>query len=203
VKPSGKHKVVEPNVETLTVELGDRSYAIVIGSLVLDELGARLASELGTGSAAVLTNPTVGGLYLAPVESSLRRAGFEVVHVEIPDGEEYKSLDSLARIYDRLLAAAGLVLLNHLDHVGGRVGIEPVIESVEDGLRPGNHFRVFAGERPAERRLRGRSRLAEELDGAFADAEVFDAQIQDRLLDVRGRRFGGGAVFLPGQEERH
>lgn len=105
MKPSGRHNVVEPNVETLTVELGDRSYPIVIGSLVLDELGTRVANELGAGAAAVLTNPTVGGLYLAPVESSLRRAGFEVVHVEIPDGEEHKSLDSLARIYDRLLAA--------------------------------------------------------------------------------------------------
>jgi len=103
--PSGRRNVGQPNVDLLTVELGDRAYPIVIGAEVLDDLGRRMAGHLRTGSAAVITNPTVGGLYLARVESALRTADFDVTTVEIPDGEEHKSLESLARIYDRLLAA--------------------------------------------------------------------------------------------------
>lgn len=95
----------QPDIDLLTVELGDRAYPIIIGGHVLDELGLRMARHLATGAGAVITNPTVGALYLARVEASLRAAGFDVTTVEIPDGEEHKSLQSLAHIYDRLLAA--------------------------------------------------------------------------------------------------
>ena len=91
--------------DTVTVELGDRSYPIVIGSGLLEEIGPRLAALLGAGAIAIVTNPTVGELYLERVESSLRRAGYHVSVVEIPDGEEHKNLASLALIYDRLLEA--------------------------------------------------------------------------------------------------
>jgi 3-dehydroquinate synthase len=89
--------------DMVTVDLGERSYPIVIGSGVLDEIGPRLAALLGTGAVAVVTNPTVGELYLERVEASLRHVGNHVTVVEIPDGEEYKNLASLALIYDRLL----------------------------------------------------------------------------------------------------
>ncbi|MFN8625443.1 MAG: 3-dehydroquinate synthase [Candidatus Binatia bacterium] len=104
MKSSGKQRAGARQTDVLTVDLGARAYPIVIGGHVLDELGPRMAERLGTGSAAVITNPTVGGLYLERVESSLRAAGFAVTTVDIPDGEEHKSLESLARIYDRLLA---------------------------------------------------------------------------------------------------
>lgn len=91
--------------ETVTVDLAERSYPIVIGSGVLDEIGPRLAALLGTGIVAVVTNSTVGQLYLERVEASLRHAGHRVAVVEIPDGEEHKNLSWLAFIYDRLVAA--------------------------------------------------------------------------------------------------
>lgn len=94
-----------PPTDTVTVELGDRSYAIVIGSGLLEEIGPRLAALLGAGAIAIVTNPTVGVLYLERVETSLRHVGYHVTVVEIPDGEEYKNLASLALIYDRLLEA--------------------------------------------------------------------------------------------------
>ena len=92
-----------PPTDTVTVELGDRSYPIIIGSGSLKEAGPRLTATLGTGAAAIVTNPTVAELYLERVETSLRHAGYRVTVVEIPDGEEYKNLASLALIYDRLL----------------------------------------------------------------------------------------------------
>jgi 3-dehydroquinate synthase len=94
-----------PPADTVTVDLGDRSYPIVIGSGLLDEVGARLAAKLGTGAAAIVTNPTVGKLYRERVEASLRHVGYHLMAIEIPDGEEHKNLASLALIYDHLLEA--------------------------------------------------------------------------------------------------
>ncbi len=92
-------------VETVTVELGDRTYSIVIGSRLLEEVGPRLADLVANRRAAVISNPTVGKLYLSRVVTSLQRAGFHAATIEIPDGEEHKNLAWLAFIYDRLLAA--------------------------------------------------------------------------------------------------
>ena len=90
---------------TVTVDLGDRSYPILIGSGVRAEIGPCLAAVTTTRRAAVVTNTTVGRLYLDGVVASLNAAGFEVVTVAIPDGETHKNLASLATIYDALLGA--------------------------------------------------------------------------------------------------
>ncbi|MFI5394751.1 MAG: 3-dehydroquinate synthase [Candidatus Binatia bacterium] len=105
VSRNAARRLADSRTETVTVELGDRSYPVIIGSHVVEELGARLATQFGGGPVAVVTNPTVGNLYLSRIETSLRQAGFDVVNVEIPDGEEHKNLTWLAFIYDRLLAA--------------------------------------------------------------------------------------------------
>ncbi len=92
-------------VDTVTVELGERSYPIVIGTGVLDEVGPRLGAVLSSRQAAVISNPTVGKLYSNRVVGSLHAAGFRTTSVEIPDGEEHKNLAWLTFIYDRLLDA--------------------------------------------------------------------------------------------------
>jgi 3-dehydroquinate synthase len=90
--------------ETVTVELGDRSYPIQIGSGLLADIGTRLAT-LRYGSAAVITNPTVSKLYLDTVLNALHQAAIRTTVIEIPDGEEHKNLAWLAFIYDRLVEA--------------------------------------------------------------------------------------------------
>jgi 3-dehydroquinate synthase len=92
-------------VETVTVELGDRSYPIIIGNRLLPGIGARLAALFTTDRATLVTNHTVGELYAARVMASLQEAGFRTTVIEIPDGEEHKNLAWLAFIYDRLLDA--------------------------------------------------------------------------------------------------
>ena len=94
-----------PQVDTVTVELGDRSYPIVIGTRILDEVGPRLGALLSSRQVAVITNPTVGKLHLNRVVTSLQGAEFRSASIEIPDGEEHKNLAWLAFIYDRLLDA--------------------------------------------------------------------------------------------------
>lgn len=85
---------------TVHVDLGDKSYPIHIGENILPELGGYV-KKLGVGrKIMVVTNPTVRVLYSQVVHDSLARAGFDVVTGEIPDGEEYKSLDSARILYD-------------------------------------------------------------------------------------------------------
>ncbi len=91
--------------QTVTVRLGDRAYPIYIGSGSLRELGSRLKAVKAGGKAAVVTNETVGRLYLQAVEGSLCQAGFVPVALRLPDGEEHKNLAWLSFIYDRLISA--------------------------------------------------------------------------------------------------
>jgi 3-dehydroquinate synthase len=91
-------------MEILNVNLGNRSYPIYVGAGILDSLGQRLRESGLTGKVAVVTNPTVAQLYLDAVHGSLDHAGFEVVPILVPDGEEHKIFKSLTTIYDRLIA---------------------------------------------------------------------------------------------------
>ncbi len=91
-------------METLTVNLGDRSYPIQIGENILSRAGEFLQQAHLRGKVAVVTNPTVAQLYLDSVHDGLARSGFEVTPVLVPDGEEHKNLNSLATIYDGLIS---------------------------------------------------------------------------------------------------
>lgn len=93
------------SAEEVMVDLGPRSYPVVIGSGVLAEVGARLAGLGFGGGCALVTSERVGALYREPVLASLRAAGFRPTEVEIPDGEEHKNLAWAAVVYDRLLEA--------------------------------------------------------------------------------------------------
>jgi 3-dehydroquinate synthase len=51
----------------------------------------------------VITNPTVRALYGDTAQKSLETAGFSVFRIEIPDGEEYKTLDTVKDLYGKAL----------------------------------------------------------------------------------------------------
>jgi 3-dehydroquinate synthase len=107
-------------VEEVTVDLGPRSYQILVGGALLQLAGPRLAALGYRGRCGLVTSVRVGGLYRAPVEASLRAAGFEPEVIELPDGEEHKTLETLARLYDRLLDA-GIERRSPLVALGGGV----------------------------------------------------------------------------------
>ena len=92
----------QDTVETLNVDLGERSYPIFIGPGLLKETD-RLRSHLGQGQAVIITNDTVAPLYLDQVKQTLGDSyGWEII---LPDGETYKTLGTVSQIYDRLLRA--------------------------------------------------------------------------------------------------
>ncbi|HET7558368.1 MAG TPA: 3-dehydroquinate synthase [Limnochordia bacterium] len=92
-------------VPDVRVQLGERSYAVVIGPGALASLGSRMQG-LGLGRRALLvSNPTVAPLHAPALKQSLAAAGFVVHEILLPDGEAHKSLASVSRLYDAALAA--------------------------------------------------------------------------------------------------
>ena len=98
----------------LPVSYPGGQYAIHIGPGLLARLGALVCEAVTSTRIAVVTNETVAPLYLAPVTESLRRAGLSPFSCTIPDGEQHKTLDSLAALYAQFvrgdLDRSGIVL---------------------------------------------------------------------------------------------
>lgn len=89
-------------VKTFRVELGERSYPILIGEHLLSN-DALLAKHISAKRLVIVTNTTVAPLYLEQLSQSLAKQGKQVSSVILPDGEEYKNWDSLNLIFDHLL----------------------------------------------------------------------------------------------------
>lgn len=86
------------------VKLGDNSYTVHIGESLLAEAGS-IISKLGfTDKAVIITNPDVGKLYAAHLQKSLKSAGFNTAVLTVPEGEEFKTLDTAGRLYLEMAA---------------------------------------------------------------------------------------------------
>ncbi len=92
-------------MNTLNVDLGPRSYPIYIGRGLIgrEEI---VAPFVKGRQVMIVTNETVAPLYLDKVAQAFKQ--FTVKQVILPDGEQYKTLDVLNKIFDALLA-------NHFD----------------------------------------------------------------------------------------
>ena len=88
-------------MDTLTVDLGDRSYPIYIASNLLSQLSS-LVPVLNGRQLMVVTNTTISPLYLDKVVQLLS-VHCDVDTIILPDGEQFKNLDTLNRIFTALL----------------------------------------------------------------------------------------------------
>ncbi|MEZ5810412.1 MAG: 3-dehydroquinate synthase [Rhizobiaceae bacterium] len=87
------------------VELGERTYDILIGPGLVDDAGKAIAGRLPGIRAAIVTDETVGAIYLERLQASLADAGIETVPVTLPAGERTKSFDALQVVVNDVLAA--------------------------------------------------------------------------------------------------
>ncbi len=88
----------------LEVDLGARSYPIHIGEGLIDR--DDLFREHVTGrTAAIVTNETVAPLLAQRLSATLERAGAACLSIVLPDGEAFKTWETLNLIFDALLAA--------------------------------------------------------------------------------------------------
>ena len=86
----------------LYVELGDRRYPITIGADLLNDFEA-LSAVIRTQQVVVVTNETIAPLYLERL-SALLSVKQKVTSIVLPDGEQFKTLETLTLIFDRVLA---------------------------------------------------------------------------------------------------
>ena len=86
---------------TLQVSLAERSYPILIGDALLADV-ALLGRHLAAKDLLLVSNTTVAPLYAERVRASL--GDRRIVDVRLPDGEQYKTMEYLARVLDVLVA---------------------------------------------------------------------------------------------------
>lgn len=88
--------------DTLTVDLGDRSYPIVIGTGLLGG-GFDLSAYVTGGDCLVVSNTTVAPLYSDALLADL--GGKQISRIDLPDGEAHKTVDTMQSILDALVAS--------------------------------------------------------------------------------------------------
>ncbi|MGE5546708.1 MAG: 3-dehydroquinate synthase [Solirubrobacterales bacterium] len=92
-------------MDRLTVELGERSYDIHIGSGLIDGAGAAMEPLMRSKRAFIVTDDVVAPLYLARVQASLDKAGIAHVNTILPNGEHTKDFPHLEALLDAMLDA--------------------------------------------------------------------------------------------------
>ncbi|MFL6602827.1 MAG: 3-dehydroquinate synthase [Steroidobacteraceae bacterium] len=88
-------------MNTLKVELGDRSYPILIGEGLLRQ-PELVRQHVAARDILIVSNTTVAPLYMVSLAASLGAA--RVVEAILPDGEAHKTLATVSRILDVLVA---------------------------------------------------------------------------------------------------
>ena len=100
----------------MRIDLGERGYDIHIGEGLLGKAGELIARASKGKSAAIVTNRRVGDLYAGRLLESLKSAGITGSVITIPTGERYKTLRTVAYVYEKLLD-------QRLDRAGMVIGL--------------------------------------------------------------------------------
>jgi 3-dehydroquinate synthase len=93
------------NAEKLRVELGARSYDIVVGPALLREAGPLTKGYVPRPPALIVTDETVAKLHLPTLQASLAAGGIESKPIVLPPGEETKNFAHLQDLLNAILDA--------------------------------------------------------------------------------------------------
>ncbi len=107
-------------MNSIQVDLGQRSYNVQIGSGLLDEVGALIRPLFAGEKVMVVTDDKVGPLYVKRVIDSLKSCDLQTYSYMSPEGEIHKSLHSVERLY-RLLHQMQLTRQDLIISLGGGV----------------------------------------------------------------------------------
>jgi len=87
-------------MKELNLNLGEKSYPIYIGENLLAQADY-LTKHISGNQVMIVSNTTVAPLYIDKVKDLL--IDFEVSEIILPDGEQYKNLDTVNQIFTSLL----------------------------------------------------------------------------------------------------
>lgn len=94
----------EQGVKTVRVQLGKRSYDVLIGEGLLDQCHQTFEQYGIQKRIFLISNPTVFQLFGKNLLQRLSENGFQVTEIFIPDGETHKNLRTVEKIYAELIA---------------------------------------------------------------------------------------------------
>jgi 3-dehydroquinate synthase len=83
----------------ISVELGERSYPVIVMPGLLGEVPERLAGITPARRLLLASHPRLLDLYGSALADGLRAAGYDVSVAAVPAGERSKSLAMAARLY--------------------------------------------------------------------------------------------------------
>ncbi|MFT6051798.1 MAG: 3-dehydroquinate synthase [Halioglobus sp.] len=89
-------------MHTLHVDLAERSYPVYIGQGLLDD-PKLLSQHIGGSQVVIVCNDTVAPLYLDRLKAAVGERSL-LTEVILPDGEQYKTLQTLESIFDAVLS---------------------------------------------------------------------------------------------------
>jgi 3-dehydroquinate synthase len=95
---------VTSEVERLRVELGDRSYEILVGPRLIEDAGREILPLLRRRQVVIISDETVARHCLPRLRDSLSEVGIGHHTVLLPTGEETKDLDHFGRLAEEILA---------------------------------------------------------------------------------------------------
>lgn len=85
------------------VELGSRSYEVLIGPGILATAGQQIEARFGNSAVAIVTDSTVAALHLAGLEAALKSRGKHRGTLVVQPGEATKNMVTLASLCDDLI----------------------------------------------------------------------------------------------------
>jgi 3-dehydroquinate synthase len=88
-------------MKSIRVDLGDRSYPIFIGNCISDS--ALLSTHITHAEVVIVTNETIAPLYLNKIKAHFNSEDRKVHAIVLPDGEKFKTLDTVNLIFTELL----------------------------------------------------------------------------------------------------
>jgi len=91
--------------ETVRVDLGERSYDIVIGPGLITQAGSEIAARKPGVRCAVVTDRNVAAAHLDALLESLAASGVEAAPLVLEPGEKTKRFDELIKVCDHVLGA--------------------------------------------------------------------------------------------------
>jgi 3-dehydroquinate synthase len=99
------NKPATDGTETVRVELGTRSYDIVVGAGIMGQAGRLMAPVLKRPNAIIVSDETVAGLYLEALGAALESADIAFRSIVLPPGEQTKDFAHLQGLIEGMLEA--------------------------------------------------------------------------------------------------
>jgi 3-dehydroquinate synthase len=90
-------------MQRLSIDLGERSYEILIGPGLRKRVGEFLKAVFNPSRIIIITHPSINSLYGEEVVASCRDQGWTTDIIEVPEGESSKNLGQAEKLYDHLL----------------------------------------------------------------------------------------------------